>query len=442
MAGMATAPETSLIDGLPFGRFHLRVILLCAIVAILDGFDTQSVAYVAPRIAEEWGLETSAFGPIFAAGLFGLMIGALVLGPLADKVGRKKVVLLCVLLFGTFALLTARAQSMNGLLLLRFLTGIGLGGAMPNIIALVSEYAPARFRATSVTIMFCGFPLGSTLGGLAAVPLIEHHGWPSIFILGGIVPLLLLPVFAFQLPESARFLATQDGNEARIGRILARLGTQISTGDFIRSIRGETREKATFPVAALFTEGRGPRTLLVWAAFFLNLLVMYFLVNWLPALMKAQGAPLNIAILSTALLNFGGVLGGIALGRLMDRGNPHRILAAGYVLSAVFIAVSAMTGNHYALALASSFIVGIGLVGGQVGLNAVTAASYPTVMRATGIGWALGIGRIGSILGPVIGGVLLGSGWTPHSLLILAVAPTVLTATAVYLLYRIGHANA
>ncbi len=426
----------SSIDALPLRRFHIHVILLCAIIAILDGFDTQSVAYVAPRIAEEWGLPVSAFGPIFAAGLFGLMVGAMMLGPLADRIGRKKVILICVFSFGLFALLTATAESIGALLVLRFLTGIGLGGAMPNIIALVSEYAPARYRTTMVTIMFCGFPLGSTLGGFAAVPLIEFAGWPAIFIIGGIAPLFLLPILARSLPESIRFLATHNPTDARIEVILKRLGASITARDFICTTPDVAPKQPSFPVAALFADGRARSTMLIWTSFFMNLLVMYFLINWLPALMRAQGAPLDIAILSTALLNLGGVLGGVMLGRLMDKGRPHRTLAVAYASSALFIGLCAATGNQFTLAMVFSFFAGIGMVGGQICLNAITAASYPTTMRATGIGWALGFGRIGSVVGPVMGGFLLGIGWLPHALLALAVIPTLAAALAVHLLSR------
>ncbi len=436
MAGMRSAPDAG-IDHTRFGAFQVGITVLCGLVAMLDGFDTQSIAYVAPRIAEDWGLAPSAFGPIFGAGLLGLTIGAFVLSSAADRYGRKVIILLSVAVFGIFALLTARARTIDALLALRLLTGIGLGGAMPNIIALTNEYAPARYKATLVTVMFCGFPLGSTIGGLVTAPLIADHGWSWVFLVGGAMPLALLPVLAWRLPESARFLALRPGREPRIAAILRRAAPDLTVQAFVASVRAESGGSAPrFPVAALFAEGRAGRTLLVWTAFFMNLLVMYFLVNWLPSLLKTLGMPLKTAILSTALLNLGGVIGGVVLGRLIDRRDPYLMLSAAYFAAAVFIAVIALAGANTVLLLAAAAACGFGVSGAQIGLNAVTANAYPTAVRSTGIGWALGVGRIGSILGPTIGGALLALGWTPRALLLAAIAPALAAAAAVFALRR------
>jgi len=438
MAGMQPGPEGGL-DQARFGAFQIGITTLCGLVAMLDGFDTQSIAYVAPRIAEDWGLPASSFGPIFGAGLLGLTIGAFALSSAADRFGRKIIILLSVAIFGIFALLTAQARTMDELLALRLLTGVGLGGAMPNIIALTNEYAPARYKATLVTVMFCGFPLGSTIGGLVTAPLIADHGWSWVFLIGGAMPLLLLPVLIWRLPESARFLALRPGQEPRIAAILRKAAPDLSVEAFVASVRGESGDSdgvRRFPVAALFAEGRAGRTALVWTAFFMNLLVMYFLVNWLPSLLKSLGMPLKTAILSTALLNLGGVIGGVVLGRLIDRRDPYLILSAAYFAAAVFIAVIALAGPNTTLLLAAATACGFGVSGAQIGLNAVTANAYPTAVRSTGIGWALGVGRIGSILGPTIGGALLTLGWTPQALLLTAIAPALIAALAVFALRR------
>ncbi|WP_260928550.1 MFS transporter [Novosphingobium sp. 9] len=434
---MIPRTETA-IEGWHIGSFQIRIAALCTLVAMLDGFDTQSIAYVAPRIAEDWGLGMSAFGPIFGIGLLGLTIGAFVMSPLADRFGRKIVLLGSVLMFGLFALATAAADSMTHLLVLRLLTGIGLGGAMPNIIALTNEYAPARSKATMVTVMFCGFPLGSTLGGLIAAPMIGAYGWHSVFVLGGILPLLVLPVLAFGIPESIRFLATRSNKEAQIARILSKIDPEASAAAFIANARSEARNTTTgFPVLELFRHGRARRTALVWTAFFMNLLVMYFLVNWLPSLLKAEGLPLRTAILSTALLNLGGAVGGVILGRLIDRMNPYIVLGSTYLFSALCVAGIAYAGTSAALVFAASAACGFGVSGAQIGLNAVTAESYPTAIRSTGIGWALGVGRVGSILGPLLGGMLLGAGWSAQMIILFAVAPALVSAAAVFSLRRI-----
>jgi AAHS family 4-hydroxybenzoate transporter-like MFS transporter len=435
MASMAEGGGNAVIDRARFGPLQFGVTALCFIIAMLDGFDTQSIAFVAPKIAEEWGLSPSSFGPIFAIGLLGLTVGAFTLSPAADKFGRKTVILFSTLLFGLFALLTAFATTMEELLIYRFITGIGLGAAMPNIIALTSEYGPARLRATLVTIMFCGFPLGSTIGGLLSTGLIATWGWQSVFVVGGILPVLLLPVLFFMLPESVRFLVAKGAPESRIAPIVKKIDANASVQDFVDGLKHEQSSAAKgFSVFQLFTEGRAPVTLLLWVAFFMNLLVMYFLVNWLPTLLKGAGLPLSMAILSTATLNLGGVVGAIVLGRMIDKLSPYLVLGTAYAASAAFIALLAFGGTNLTVLLVGAALSGFGVVGAQIGCNALTAAVYPTNIRATGVGWALGVGRIGAIVGPLVGGVLLAQGWIAQNLILLAVVPAIIASVAVFVL--------
>lgn len=428
----------SALDTARFGRFHLTVAALCALVAGLDGFDTQAIAYVAPSITAAWDVAPAALGAVFSAGLIGLTVGAFLLGPLADRIGRRRVILGCVAAFGILSLATALATDVPTLIACRFLTGIGLGGAMPNLIALTSEYAPRRYKATLVTVMFCGFPLGSTLGGLVSAPLIEGFGWASVFLLGGVLPLALMPVLVFALPESLRFLARRPDAEGRVGDVIRRVAPDASA-DAVATTLAVARAgpaAAPSPVAGLFREGRARTTAHLWTAFFMNLLVMYFLVNWLPSLLRASGLPLGVAVLSTAILNFGGVVGAIALGRLIDRRNPYPILAAAYAASALFIGVLATAGANVPLLLIAAGLAGVGVVGSQIGLNAVTADYYPPEMRATGIGWALGVGRVGSIVGPVMGGALLAAGWSTQALILAATIPAAAAAISLVTLRR------
>src|SRR2546430_12394810 len=221
VAGASPIDVAEFIDRQPVGGFQIRLLLTCAAVLFLDGFDTQAIGYVAPALAKEWGLTKGALGPVFSAGLFGLMIGALLFGPLADRVGRKKIIILSTLAFGLGALVTAFVQDVNTLLAIRFLTGLGLGGAMPNAVAMTSEFNPRRRRATMVMIMFCGFSLGAALGGLLAAALIPQFGWRSVFFVGGLAPLLLVPILLLRLPESVRFLALTGQANARVGELLA-----------------------------------------------------------------------------------------------------------------------------------------------------------------------------------------------------------------------------
>jgi AAHS family 4-hydroxybenzoate transporter-like MFS transporter len=322
-----------------------------------------------------------------------------------------------VLLFGLFSLLTATANTLTELILYRAATGIGLGGAMPNLVALTNEYAPARSKSTLVMLMFCGFPLGSVIAGLSATPLIAQYGWSSIFVVGGVVPLAVLPLLFFALPESPRFLCKAEPYA------LKPVGAHHSV------------------VGRLFAEGRGRMTSLLWTAFFSNLLVMYFLVNWLPSLLRDSGVSLQVAILSTALLNLGGAIGAVVLGWLLDRFNPLIVLGSVYASAAVFIVQVAFSGSNTELLLVGAALAGFGVVGAQIGLNAVCAQLYPTSMRATGIGWALGVGRIGSIMGPLLGGMLLDYGWLPRTILLAAVIPAIVAAIAVFALKGFGHST-
>ena len=429
------APEAGTIDRAGFSGFQFMVVALCAIVAVLDGFDTQSIGYAAPRIAAQFGITPKDLAPILAAGLFGLAAGNFFVGPLADKFGRKRIIVLATAWFGVLALMTAFATSLEQLKILRFLTGIGLGAALPNIIALTTEYAPARLRATAVMVMFCGFPLGSTIGGFISAPLMEAYGWPAVFIMGGVAPLVLLPVLLFMLPESARFLAIRGAPEAKIEPLLQRINPGASVAQFTADVQAERAAAPKgFTVPQLFTHNRAASTLLLWVTFFMSLLVYYFLVTYLPTLMTAAGLAPNLGIFSVATLNLGGVVGAIVLARLLDKHSPFIVLGLTYVASAVFVVLLANGPGNIPLLFVAAALAGFCAAGGQIGSNALAAALYPTAIRSTGVGWALGVGRIGAILGPLVAGALLGLSWTPQEIIQAAAAPALAGAAAVLLL--------
>jgi AAHS family 4-hydroxybenzoate transporter-like MFS transporter len=377
---------------------------------LLDGFDTQAVAFVAPVLAAQWHIDLALLGPVFAAGLAGLMIGALAFGSAADWIGRKPALIVSTLIFGIFAGATAYATSTGGLLALRFLTGIGLGGAMPNIIALTSEYTPKRVRATAISLMFCGFPLGAVLGGLLAAWIIPGWGWPFVFLLGGATPLAMVPILALLMPESARFAVVRRRSQRAVLATLAAIAPHADTAGATLEV-GE-QAASGLPVKQLFTERRCFTTLLLWIVFFASLLVLYLLVNWLPSLLYRSGVPLQRAIVATVLLNAGGIVGAIVLGRLIDRFGPIWILAGAYALTSIATAALGPSSSTTPALLAVVFVAGFGVIGGQICMNAFAAAIYPTAIRSTGVGWALGVGRLGSILGPVMGELLIAKGFS------------------------------
>jgi AAHS family 4-hydroxybenzoate transporter-like MFS transporter len=306
------------IDQQPVGGFQIGLLLTCAAVLFLDGFDTQAIGYVAPALAKEWGLTKAALGPVFSAGLFGLMIGALMFGPLADRIGRKKIIIFSTLAFGLGTLATAFVQDVGTLLTIRFLTGLGLGGAMPNAVAMTSEFSPHRRRATMVMIMFCGFSVGAALGGLLAAALIPQFGWRSVFVAGGLAPLLLVPVLALRLPESVRFIALSGRAHERVAELLTRINPGAAFAPGTQFAVHEPR-LAGLPVLHLFRDGRTLATLLLWVVFFMSLLDLYFLSNWLPTVLNDLGASVSSAAVIGSMLQVGGVVGTFALGSVIDR---------------------------------------------------------------------------------------------------------------------------
>jgi len=381
------------------------IVVLCGIVIILDGFDTQCMGFLVPVIADDLQLPLASFGPVLSAALVGLMVAAMVSGPIADRFGRRWVVIVSVAVFAVFALLTARAQTLQDLVLFRFLTGLGLGGAMPNAVALTSEYTPKRLRPMVVGAIFVGMPAGALLASQAAAIMIPLWGWRSVFILGGLLPLALAVVLIALLPESAEWIESK--------------------------ARGRVAARDALPVTALFTEGRAIGTLVLWVPFFMNLLILYFVLSWLPSLLRQSGLPVAAGVQAVAAFSLGGMLGTLTQGHVMKAIGTRTALIADFALCVLLIPSLATTATSPAPMLAIVFILGIAVQGAQAGLNALAAMFYPAHVRATGLGWALGVGRVGSILGPSIGGVLLSLGWTPDRIFMAGVAPALCAAAAI-----------
>ena len=434
-----TVDVIALLNEQRISRYQVLVAVLCAAVVFMDGYDAQAIGYVAPTLSRLWQLKPGTLGPVFGAGLFGLTIGALVAGPAADRIGRKPVILFSTLFFGVCTLLTVTSDSLSSLFVWRLLTGLGLGGAMPNAIALTSEYSPDRSRATMVMVMFIGFSLGSALGGVIAAQLVPAYGWKTVFGLGGILPLLLLPVLIVWLPESIRLLALRETQNAKIARLLTRISPALRFAGNTRFVATEEHPPG-FPVRHLFTEGRAAGTVLLWIMFFMNLLDLYFLANWLPTVIHNTGISVRLAVLATALLQIGGIIGTLILARLIDRFRPYPVLAGAYFFAAVFLAGLGYAGSSIGLIMALVFAAGFCVVGAQIGANALAALYYPTFIRSSGVGWALGIGRIGSIIGPVVGGILLAQRWNITAIFLVGAIPALIAAGAVFSMGQLASA--
>ena len=412
---------TEVVDQGGISGLQWWVICICTIVIVLDGFDVQAIAFAAPAIARDYQIATSAMGPILGAGLVGMALGALILGPFGDIYGRKAAIGTSVSLFGVMTLLTALAGNEQQLIILRFLTGLGLGGALPNATALMTEYAPRRLRNLMISVIFVGFPLGGIVGGMIAAEIIPRFGWQSLFIVGGILPLIVAAIVFAAMPESIRFLVMKKpGKHAALVSILNRIdrGRQYGVDEDFR-LAEQAAPAGRFIVRHLFDKGYGRDTVLLWIVFFVNLMEIYFLISWIPSLLVDAAFTLVHATQAAVVLNLGGAVGPLVLAWLTARFGTRRMLCAFYLLGAASVALIGqipLPGANGAVApavdlgivLASTFLAGFFVFGAQIGMNALAASIYPTFVRSTGIGWALGIGRLGSILGPLVGGMLLG----------------------------------
>ena len=371
------------------------------------------------------------------SGYLGPPLGTLAFGFAGDRYGRKAALIPSMVIFGVGSFITIWATSLTELMAIRFFTGIGLGGALPNIIALASEYAPARKRASMVTMMFCGFPLGAVAGGILSAQLIPTLGWESVFILGGVLAVAFVPVVYVALPESIRFLASRPQYAALVSDIMHRIDPRLSASSETQFTLAEAAMTKS-SVRSLFTDNRAVGTLLIWTMFFMTLLLSYFLVNWLPLLLRQAGFPLEQAVLGTVVLNAGGIIGCIVLGRLIDRYGPYAVIAPAYIVGAVFIGCIGLTESTPALTMPIIFVAGFFAIGAQFSAVALAAAFYITPIRATGVGWSMGVGRVGSMIGPVVGGILVGAGFSLQGLFLMAAITPVLAGLSVFLMPRIG----
>lgn len=420
------------IDGAPLGPLHWRVLILCALVTLLDGYDIQAMAAITPTLAADWHVQPADLRWIITAALVGIAGAALIVSPLGDYFGRRMVLLGSFALVGIATLLAASAHGATELFAWRFLTGIGLGASLPNALALTAEYAPLRRRTMLVALMACGISLGAAASAYIAPAVIELGGWRAVFGVGGALAVLAwLPLFA--LPESLRFLVVRDRGPRRVGRLLEKLDPgHLHTDDHLYST--ETRPAGKLSVSQLLTPQLARATLLLWLVFFLNLGLLYLLSSWLPTLLKESGLPLATALHESGMFQIGGVLGGFLLAWLMQRWGPYLVLCISYLLTAAALAALGMGVPGAVLTSLLIAIMGNGVVGGQVALNVLSATLYPTTARATGVGWALGMGRFGGIIAPLAAGQLMAMGIPTGQLFWLAIVPALICAGGVALL--------
>jgi AAHS family 4-hydroxybenzoate transporter-like MFS transporter len=430
-AGVAAAPHTldvsDVIGNASIERFHIEIFALCMACLMMDGFDVQALGYVAPALIEEWKIAPASLGAVFGAGNFGVLIGSLSLSILADKVGRRPVLLAGTLIFSSLTLFAVTASTVNGLLVLRFLAGLGLGCIIPNATALIGEYSPRRLRVTLMGLVSLGFTIGAALGGFVAAWLIPKFGWRAVFYVGGGVPLVTALVMYFRLPESIPFLILR-GREQHpaIAHLLKRIAPSTDT-TAIRYAANDPQATG-MPFSRLFREGRGLGTISLWIVNFMNLLNAYLLSSWLTTVARETGLRSSIAVLVGTTLQVGGICGTLGLMWLISRHGFARVLTASFALGSLSVALIGQRDASLSVLFVVVFAAGACIIGGQPALNALAGSYYPTYLRSTGIGWALGVGRVGAIVGPVVAGEFIRQQWTSEHIFRAAAIPALISA--------------
>lgn len=383
----------------PFSGFQWVIFALCFFIVLLDGFDTSAIGYIAPSLITEWGVAKPDLAPVLSAALFGLAGGAMGSGPLADRFGRKAVLVGSVLVFAIACLASGYSHDIQTLTALRFVTGLGLGAAMPNAVTLMSEYCPDSRRAMLTNAMFCGFPLGAAFGGFLAAWMIPHFGWRSVLHLGGLAPLVLAVLLLLLLPESVRYMVAKGYAADRIRKPLARIaGHAVQNVQRFVMTENKAAVEGKSGIGVVLSSQYRVGSVMLWIAYFMGLVIFYALMNWMPVLFKEGGLDPKTATLVAALFPLGGV-GAVFFGWLMDRFNANRIIAIGYALTAVSIWWIGQEAGSLGWLVVSVFVAGTIMNTAQSSMPALAAAFYPTSGRATGVAWMLGIGRFGGIAG-------------------------------------------
>src|SRR5271169_1716731 len=432
MAVAALSSTEAALENQRLGGLQLRVAALCTLVQMCDGYDLNAIAWAAPSLISDWHLPPSMFTMAFLWSSVGILVGALSAGPIGDRFGRRPLLLASLTIFGIASLLSATADSIGTLSLWRFFTGIGIGGGFSGAAALSGDYAPHRLRATMIMATFTGAPIGGFVGGQIVALLLAHYDWPVIFILGGVFPLILVLALALWLPESPRFLARKQNLSPSHAAVLRRLDIAPTHAGAVDVAQGN-------PVRMLFSQGYALQTVLLWIIYFCSLLNLFLFAYWMPTVLNLIGMSPPEAVFASSLRDLGAIFAVLYLGLAIDRIGPERTLALHYAAGAVFIAVIALVALPYAILCMMSVLAGMTIIGSQTGLNGTCGKLYPARMRTSGLGWALGIGRLGALVAPVLGGYLLALGLAPTHIFLSACLFALIAALATALLAFRGN---
>lgn len=430
---VSTRTESSAIDHAPMTPFQIGAVLICMVLNLIDGFDVLAVAFAAPTLAKDWKLAPDQLGVLLSAGLAGMTAGSLFVAPLADRWGRRAMTLLTLVVVSAGMLGSVIAQDSLQLGLARLFTGVGIGAMLPSINTMVAEYSSLQRRELSLSIMSTGYPIGATLGGIAAILISAQYGWRGIFAFGGLLSTAMIPLVLWRLPESLEFLLTRRpaGALEAANRVLRLLG-RPELDALPELARSERKSSAR----DILSGGLARPTLLLWTAFFLVMFSFYFVVSWTPKLLVEAGLPVDRGLSGGVLLNLGGICGTVLLGVLGARLGIFRVHTLALIAAAAMTACFGLVSGSLQAGLIVAVLVGFFLFTSMVGLYVITPSIYPTEVRNTGTGLAIGVGRIGAILSPYLAGLLLATGWKPSSAYIAFGLPTLLAAAAVMMLAR------
>jgi AAHS family 4-hydroxybenzoate transporter-like MFS transporter len=421
-----------LTDAARIRPIHILVVAICFATAIVDGLDNQVIGFSAPAIAADLGIPLSAFGAIFSAGTVGTLIGAMGLGRLADRFGRQRALTLYTLSFAVLTMATPLANTTVELSIMRFLGGLGLGGAMPVFLTLVSEYAPKSRRALATGVLWCGYPTGGMIGSLLGSQVVSRYGWESMFFVGGALGVAVAVLQWLMLPESLQFLAMKGGQDDRIRTIAAKVepGADLTEAQFV----ADTPVGERAAMSEVFAEGRTGATVLLWIPLFLTFMISNFFVLWSPGLLRSAGLPLSTAALMVALNNFAAIPSQAATGYFIDRTGPFRMVPVAFGILAVVIA--AMSFSLTTVPIVAAAMLAVGLLQGPciAGMLFLATSIYPSKVRATGVGLAMGIGRSGQVIGAMLIGGVLAQGATPQWVFLGMATPPVIALVCVLLL--------